>query len=234
MLRSEDPAFHTTRWTVVLEARGQEEEALEDLCRRYWYPLYVFVRRRGHGAADAEDLTQEFFARLLEKKWLDAVDRDRGKFRSFLMMAMKRFLANEWDRSQSLKRGGGATHFSLDMDGAEERYAEEPGEPADEALVYDRRWALTLLDRSLRKLEDEEEGERFAVLKQCLTAERGGFDCAGAGSILGMSEGAVRVAVHRLRKRFREIFRAEIAETVADAGDLDGEMRYLAEILAKG
>lgn len=236
MTNSADPVFHTTRWTMVLRARAPEdsEAALEELCRRYWYPLYAFVRRSGRGPDDAQDLTQEFFARLLEKGWLDAADRERGKFRTFLMMAMKRFLANEWDRSRRIKRGGGVAPISLDAEDAERRYATEPHTPSDEGHVYDRRWALTLLDRTLTRLEKEEPPDRFAILKSSLTAGRGEFDCAAVAGALGIAEGAARVAVHRFRKRYREIFREEIAETVADSSDVDEEVRYLVEILAKG
>ena len=229
-----DPAFYTTRWTVVLQAQDEAGTALEELCQRYWYPLYAFVRRRGHSAADAEDLTQEFFARLLSKRWLEAADQERGKFRTFLMMAMKRFLANEWDRSRRLKRGGDTAILSLDTLGAEQRFANEPAAPEDELLLYDRGWALTLLERTLARLAREQEAEKFAVLKPALTADRGAFDCAAAAGELGLSEGATRVAVHRLRKRYRELFREEISQTVAHPGEIEEEIRHLVEILAKG
>ncbi len=220
---------------MVLQARAHDTGALEMLCRSYWYPLYAFVRRNGNGVHDSQDLVQEFFSRLLEKDWLDGLDRDRGRFRTFLMMAMKRFLANEWKAAQRLKRGGGAVVLSLDWEGAEERYAAEPVELPDEATVFDRRWALTLLERTLERLEGEQgSAEVFAVLKPSFTLDRGEFDCAGAASQLSMSEGAVRVAVHRLRKRYREIFREEIAHTVASPADVEGEIHHLVEVLARG
>ena len=220
---------------MVLNARDDATDALEELCQRYWFPLYAFARRRGHSAADAEDLTQEFFSRLLSKQWLDAVDRQRGKFRTFLLMAMKRFLANEWQHAQRLKRGGGAVPLSLDTEDAEARYAREsPHDTADASRIYDRQWALTLLRRTLQRLETEQSPEKFTALQTCLTAARGEFDCARAAATLGIQEGAARVAVHRLRKRYREIFREEIAQTIADPSDLEDEVRYLIGVLALG
>lgn len=241
MTESRDPVFHTTQWTVVLQAQGEgktevAESALEDLCRRYWYPLYAFARRSGYGAEESEDLTQAFFARLLEKQWLDAADRERGKFRTFLMMAMKRFLANEWNRERRLKRGGGAKHLSFDADLAEEWFAAEPvsGGGEDPVRLFDRRWAMTLLDRTMARLQKEESEPRFSVLKESLVSTRGEFDCAGAAESLGISEGATRVAVHRFRKRYRELFRDEIAQTIGEGDSVDEEIRYLVEILSRG
>ncbi|MCB1227814.1 MAG: sigma-70 family RNA polymerase sigma factor [Verrucomicrobiales bacterium] len=228
-------SFHTTRWTQVVRARGQQDVALAQLCEAYWYPLYVFVRRCGHGASDAQDLTQSFFLRLLEKHWLNGVDPERGKFRTFLMTAMKRFLTNEWKAAHRLKRGGVEAVIPLDAVEAETRYAAEPGSLVDGTAVFDRRWALTLLECSLERLEEEQADARlFATLKPALTAGHGAFDCEAAARQLGMKEGTVRVAVHRLRKRFREIFREEIAHTVSDPGDVEAEIHYLIEVLARG
>jgi RNA polymerase sigma-70 factor (ECF subfamily) len=233
------PLFATTRWSVVLAARGESpaesRAALETLCRGYWYPLYAFVRRTGRSAHDAEDLTQEFFARLVEKHWLDAVEQARGRFRSFLIMAMKRFLANEWDRSQAEKHGGGKVFVPLD--GAEERYAKEPPAllPADS--LFERRWAVTLLDRTMAFLRAEYErdgrGAAFDVMKEFLTAQRGDIPYAQVAERLGANEGAARVGVHRLRKRFREVFRQTVADTVTDPADVDAEVGYVVEILSR-
>ena len=219
------------------DASPASQEALETLCRGYWYPLYAFVRRSGRSPHDAEDLTQEFFARLLQKHWLDAAERERGKFRTFLMMAMKRFLANEWDKSRTAKRGGGRAHVPLDTGAAEARYAQEPAAAFPADVVYERRWALTLLDRAMAFLRTEYErdgrGEDFDRLKEFLTAARGEIPYEKIADELRVSEGAARVAVHRLRKRFREVFRETIAETVTDSADVDAEVRCVVEILSR-
>jgi RNA polymerase sigma factor (sigma-70 family) len=233
--------FATTRWSVVLAARDDASPAsrgaLESLCRGYWYPLYAFVRRSGHSPHDAEDLTQDFFARLLEKHWLAAVEQDRGRFRSFMVMAMKRFLANEWDKSQTARRGGGHTHVPLDAEAAEARYAQEPAATYPADFLYERRWALTLLDNAMaclhREFERDGRDADFQRLKEFLTAERGEIPYARIAEELHMSEGAARVAIHRLRKRFREIFRQTIADTVTDAADVEAEVRYVVEILGR-
>ena len=233
--------FATTRWSVVLAARAEQspasQEALETLCRGYWYPLYAFVRRVGHSAHDAQDLTQEFFSRLLQKHWLDAAEQERGRFRSFLVMAMKRFLANEWDRSRSAKRGGGHACVPMDTEFAETRYAQEPAATIPADSLYERRWALTLLDQAMAALRAEYEkdgrGDDFAHLKEFLVAERGAIPYGEIAGTLGIAEGAARVAVHRLRKRFREVFRETIAETVTNPGDVDAEIRFVVEILSR-
>jgi RNA polymerase sigma factor (sigma-70 family) len=232
--------FVTTHWSVVLSARKkdspQSAAALETLCRTYWYPLYAYVRRQGHSPHDAQDLTQEFFARLLQKDYLKAAAREKGRFRTFLIVALKRFLANEWDRVRAQKRGGGQPLLSLDTELAEERYRIEPVEGATADRIFERRWALTLLDRTLTRLRDEftaaGKEEEFKRLKACLTAERGEISYAEIAGALGQSEGTVRVAVHRLRKRFRELFREEIAQTVSSAEEIEGEVRYLMGVLA--
>ena len=213
------------------------DEALQTLCKVYWDPLYAFVRRLGHSSHDAQDLTQEFFARLLEKRWLDAVDRDRGRFRVFLIVALKRFLANEWDKAQSAKRGGDREVVSIDSEYAEDRFLADPASNLPADLLYERRWALSLLEQSLAHLrgayEGESRGDEYARLKEFLTAERGAVPYGEIARAGGMSEGAARVAMHRLRKRFREVFRETVACTVSDATDIEAEMRHVAEILGR-
>ncbi|HEV7406387.1 MAG TPA: ECF-type sigma factor [Chthoniobacteraceae bacterium] len=234
----EGHVFATTRWSVVLGARDGSpagDDALAKLCRTYWYPLYAFVRRQGHGAHDAQDLTQGFFARLLEKKDLAAVDRSKGKFRSFLLASMKHFLANEWDRARAQKRGGGLALISIDDAEAEGRYAHEAAEQSTAEQLFDRRWALTLLDQVLARLEAEmaAAGKRatFDALKFSLT----GGQAAAYEEIahrLGTTEGALKVAIHRLRDRYRTLLREEIADTVGSAADVDEELRHLFSALS--
>ncbi len=229
--------FRTTHWSVVVCARDDRSGArmaLEKLCRIYWPPLYGFVRRSGMSQHDAQDLTQEFFARLLEKRWLGGVNRERGRFRSWLLAAMKHFLANEWKRGQRLKRGGGAAAFcSLDEFDAEARLLHEPITDSPEK-IYERRWAMTLLDQVLARLRTEMAAAgklgHFETLKFCLTGEKNAY--ADVGARLGLSEGAVKVAVHRLRERYRALLRAEIAETVATEEEIDDELRSLFAALA--
>jgi len=234
-IRSSEAWFATTHWSVVLAARGKDAadslEALEKLCRAYWYPLYAYVRRLGHAPADAQDLTQEFFARLLARDYLRAADPQKGHFRTFLLVALKRFLANEWRRARTDKRGGRVTHLPLDTELAEHLYQTEPAADLPADRIYERRWALTLLDRTMARLRGEftaagKAGE-FDRLKGFLTADKTSFNYAAAAADLGVSEGAARVAVHRLRRRFREVFRQEVAQTVATAEDVDEELRHL-------
>ncbi|EDY19297.1 RNA polymerase, sigma-24 subunit, ECF subfamily [Chthoniobacter flavus Ellin428] len=233
--------FATTRWTVVMAARDkaspESASALQALCAGYWPPLYAFVRRLGNSPQDAEDLTQEFFARLLQKDWLDAVERDRGRFRTFLIMAVKRFLANEWDKSRAARRGGGQALVSLDAEFAEQCYLADAGPALSADHLYERRWALTLLEQAMARLRTEYEsdgrGEDFGRLKIHLTAERGEIPYDEIARELGASEGAARVAVHRLRKRFREVFRATVADTVSSAEDVEAEMHYVVEVLGR-
>ena len=233
--------FVTTRWTVVLSAQDkdapQSSEALESLCRIYWHPLYAYARRLGHAPADAQDLTQEFFARLLEKQWLAAADREKGRFRTFLLVALKRFLANEWDRAHRQKRGGYATHLPLDTAVAEARYLTDLAKKLPADRVYERRWALTLLEQTMNRLRAEfsqaGKAAEFERLKVFLTADKSAIACADVARELGMSEGAARVAAHRLRRRFREVFREEVAHTVASAEDVDEEFHHLLEALAE-
>src|SRR5687767_9846946 len=207
------------------------QAALETLCRSYWYPLYAYVRRQGLSPHDAQDLTQAFFARLLEKNYLGDVDREKGRFRSFLLASLKHFLANEWDRERALKRGGGRKLIALDDESGEARYKLEPKDDLSADKIYERRWALTLLDTVLSNLRTEyhEAGkpEVFEMLKRYLSAGRTSVSYAHAAEALGMNEGAVKVAVHRLRKRYRELLRAEIAQTVSTSSEIDAELRYL-------
>ena len=238
---AQSPVFVTTHWSVVLSARKkdspQSTAALETLCCTYWYPLYAYVRRQGHSPPDAQDLTQEFFARLLQKDYLKAAAREKGRFRTFLIVALKRFLANEWDRVRAQKRGGGQPCLSLDTELAEQRYRVEPIEGAAADRVFERRWALTLLDRTMARLREEfgatGKAAEFDRLKACLTAERGEIAYAEIAAALAVSEGAARVAVHRLRKRFREVFREEIAHTLSRSEDIEAEVRYLISVLAE-
>ncbi len=224
--------FATTRWSVVLAAGGATpaaDEALAVLCSAYWYPLYAFVRRQGRSEHDAQDLTQEFFARLLAKDWLGGVERERGRFRSWLLAALKHFLANEWDRASALKRGGGAAVVSLDALTAEQRYALEPADPASAEKLFDRCWALELLDRVLTRLRGEFEAAGkariFEELKAGIVGDSAPY--AEIAARLGASESAVKAAAHRLRLRYRELLRAEIAETVALSGEIDDELDQL-------
>ena len=233
----QSPRFDTTRWSVVRAAGGPDSSAaLALLCRAYWYPLYAFVRRRGYSAHDAQDLTQGFFAQLLARNDLATVDRARGRFRSFLLGALKHYLANEWDRAQAQKRGGGVALISIDDAEAERRYQDEPAEQITAEQLYDRRWALTLLDQVLAKLSAEMsiagKSAQFEALKFCLTGEPGAAYTEIAER-LGTTEGALKVAIHRLRDRYRALLRAEIAETVGSEADVDDELRQLFAALSK-
>lgn len=232
--------FPNTRWSVVLAAtqRASPESAaaLEAICRAYWYPLYAYVRRCGQSPHDAQDLTQEFFCRLLEKRWLDSANPAKGKLRTFLIVALKHFMSKEWRRASAQRRGGGNSQVQFDTAFAESRYAVDASSlAADE--TFDQQWALTLLDLTVNRLREEftTAGEPgvFETLKHCLMAERGAIDYAAVAKRLGVNEGAARVAVHRLRKRFREVYREEISQTLADGADLDGELRHLAAALAR-
>lgn len=234
--------FATTHWTVVLAAgRSNSREAdvaLEELCRTYWYPLYAYVRRQGHSREDAEDLTQGFFARLLEKNYLEGVTSDGGKFRSFLLVALKRFMANEWDRANRQKRGGGVLPLSLDWQDAESRYQIAPVDNLSPDKLYDRAWAVIVLERVITRLRDESgtEGKagQYEKLKPFLMMGKSEIPYAQAAAELKMSEGAVRVAVHRLRKRYRELLREEIAQTLSNPAQADEEMQALFSALAGG
>jgi len=232
--------FATTHWTTVLTARDEQSphagEALEKLCGRYWPPIYAFIRRRGHRPEDAQDLTQEFFSRLLEKNYLDAADASKGRFRTLLLTAVSRFLINERERALAQKRGGGAVHFSLQADTAEEGYHVEPADPASPETIFERRWAETVLAGVLvllrQEFESAGEAERFEVLKPFLAAEEKPPAGAEIAARLGITETAVYSAVHRLRQRYGELLREEIAHTVASPGEIDEELRYLVRVLS--
>ncbi len=232
--------FLTTHWSVVLAAGRSDstraQNALARLCQTYWYPLYAYVRRRGHPPHDAQDLTQEFFARLLERHTLASADPNRGRFRSFLLATMDHFLAHEWEKVRAQKRGGGCRILSLDLALAEQRYDLEPADTATPDKLFDRRWAGALLDEVLNQLEAEYhhagKAELFAALKQTLTGTRESQPYAVLALRLGMNEAAVKVAVHRLRKRYRELLRAEVANIVANPEQAEDELRYLLAALA--
>jgi RNA polymerase sigma factor (sigma-70 family) len=233
-------AFPPTRWSVVLAARQphspESAAALEAICRAYWYPLYAYARRAGQSPPDAQDMTQEFFCRLIERRWLEAADREKGKLRTFLMVALKRFMSKEWRRASAARRGGGQPAVPLDTVFAESRYAADGHSLAPDE-IFDQQWALTLLDLTVKRLQNEfaaagKPGD-FDILKGCLMAERGSIDYAAVAQGLGVTEGAARVAVHRLRKRFRELYRKEISQTLAEGADLEAEMRHLAAALAQ-
>ncbi len=231
--------FVTTRWSVVLTAGHSDTAhalvALEKLCRAYWYPLYAYVRRRGQSPEDAKDLTQEFFARLLERNWVGRADQQKGRFRSFLLSAMNHFLADEWDKARAQKRGGGRTPIPLQFDTAETRYGHEPVDNVTPEHSYERRWALTVLDEVLPRLRSEYEqagrAEFFAALHPCLVGDRTAQPYAELAVKLGVSEGAVKSVVHRLRQRYRELLRDEIAQTVAGPSEVDEELRHLFVVL---
>lgn len=234
-------AFVTTHWSVVLTAGRSDTTrahgALSRLCETYWFPLYAYVRRRGHSPEDAQDSTQDFFSRLLAGNWVGDADRTKGRFRTFLLTALNRFLANEWDRARAQKRGGGAVSVPLDTAVAESRYCADTWNAMTPDRLYDRQWAMTLLDRALTRLEAEHQrlgkAAEFAVLSPALTAERGAIPYAAMATRLRLREAAARMAVHRLRKRFREVFREEIAQTVAQPDEVEAEIRHLLAALAE-
>lgn len=209
----------------------EAEAALEELCRTYWYPLYAYVRRHGHTREEAEDLTQEFFTRLLDKNYLENLRRDQGKFRAFLLVALKHFLANEWDRANRKKRGGDIVLLSLDWQDAEARYQIEPADTLSPDKLYDRLWAVTLLERVITRLREEnnaaEKSRLFDELSPFLTVGKSAIPYADAAARVGLTEPAVRVAVHRLRRRYRELLRDELAQTLSDPAHVEEEMRAL-------
>jgi RNA polymerase sigma-70 factor (ECF subfamily) len=233
-------AFCTTRWSVVMLAGRAEsvdaQVALETLCQAYWPPVYAFVRRRGHSPQEAEDLTQGFFERMLAGSYLSAADREKGRFRTFLITMLTRYLANEWDRSQRLKRGGGIRFVSLNEGEAEERAPIEPATDCTPETEYERRWAETVLERVLEQLEQEygaaDLAQRFSTLKVFLVDVKGALPFTQAAQQLGLSEAATKSAVHRLRARYRELLRQEIARTVGESNEVDAELRHLFAALA--
>jgi RNA polymerase sigma factor (sigma-70 family) len=232
--------FCTTRWSVVLRAGNSTEEArtaLERLCSAYWYPLYVFVRRRGHDADTAQDLTQGFFLRLIADESLRGVNPEKGRFRAFLLASMKNFIANDWRHSHRLKRGGGVEIVAWNAMDAEERFQLEPRDARDPECEFDRRWAQALVSTSLTRLGEEMardgEGARFEALKGFLQGTGAGSSYAEAGQELGMTEAGAKTAVFRMRRRYSEIIREEIAETVSDPAQVEDEIRHLIAILAQ-
>ncbi len=232
---SEPSRFATTHWSLVVAAGGndsqQAHQALAELSAGYWHPLYAYVRRLGYDVNQAQDLTQEFFSRLLEKDYLRAADRERGKFRTFLLASFRHFLANEYDRATAQKRGGGRSVLSLDFQAIEERNRMEPAHSLTAERLYERRWALALLEQALARLRGEftrgGRGEIFDALKIYLTGEKAAVSHQQLGERFGMTAGAVTVAIHRLRQRYREVLREEIGRTVNDPSEIDGEIRDL-------
>ena len=235
--RGGTPVFATTWWTVVLAAgdpnHPEASAALDRLCGAYWYPLYAYVRRKGRTAEEAEDLTQEFFSKMLRRGFPAGVEREGGKFRSYLLRALDHFLVNEWKRATAVKRGGGAGTFSLDAVEAEARYQLEPVDGETPESLYDRRWAATVLERVRGRLREEfaRQGktEVFAALEPCLTGGEEMLPYAELMVRLDMKPSALKMAVHRLRKRFGELLREEIAQTVARPEEVDAEIRHLIE-----
>ena len=232
--------FQSTQWSLVLAAgrgeTGVARDAIEVICGTYWQPLYGYVRRRGHGPEDAQDLTQTFFTRLLEDNGFAGVDPAKGKFRSFLLASLKHFLANEWDRVQARKRGGGAVIVRLDLPATEARYAAQLARHDTPEDHFERQWALALLERVMARLRRDSEvggsAARFDALKVTLTGQRSAVPYAELAARLGMTEGALKVAVHRLRRRYRDMLRQEVAATLSLDGDVDEELRHLFSVLA--
>jgi RNA polymerase sigma-70 factor (ECF subfamily) len=219
---------------VVAASRGDAvrgRDSLAGLCQAYWFPLYAYVRRRGYSPEDSQDLTQAFFTRLMEKNWVASADRSKGRFRTFLLAAMKHFLADEWDRARAAKRGGDAIVLPLAFGTAEARYVKEPADPDNPERIYERRWAVALLDEVLNRLRGEYETEGkasvFAALHPCLIGERTAQPYAQLAETLGSSEAAIKSAVHRLRQRYRQLLRDEVTGTVDSADDVEDELRHL-------
>ncbi|MCI0541746.1 MAG: sigma-70 family RNA polymerase sigma factor [Verrucomicrobiales bacterium] len=233
--------FNTTHWSVVLAAgepdSGEAQQALQTLCQAYWYPLYCYVRRAGHQPDDAQDLTQEFFSRLLEKNYVSLARRERGRFRSFLLASLKNFLTNEYHRGTRLKRGGGQAIISLDAAEAEDRYVAEPIEIATPETLFEQRWALALLENALSRLRNEyaDQGRApiFDLLKDYVWGERNAASYAEIAAQLDLTEEAVKKAVQRLRQRYRDMLRTEIAHTVPTAGEIDDELQHLVRLLRR-
>ena len=231
--------FATTRWSVVLTAKGTDpkgRQALSTLCNDYWHPIYSFIRRQGHGADEARDLTQGYFVLLLEKSLLHEVRPAEGRFRSFLLASVRHFLSDARDRERAAKRGGGRSAIPLDEAFAEESYRREPHTELTPEEIFERRWAFTVIDRAVQRLHEDAERRgrraRFARLKAFLTGA-GSDSYRQAGADLGMTEDAVKVEVHRLRRRYGEMLRKEVEETVADPTQVDGEIRYLLEVIGR-
>jgi RNA polymerase sigma-70 factor (ECF subfamily) len=237
--RNNPGLFANTRWSLVLSAGRSSSpgsrQALATLCETYWRPLYAYVRNRGYPEEEAKDLTQEFFARFLEKNYLKDVHRERGRFRSFLLASLKHFLANEWDKATAQKRGGGKVPLSLDFALAEGWVSVEPSHDRTPEKIYERQWALALLDRVLEVLEADykssEKGAIFVRLKPLLAGSGEGKSYKEIAMDLNLSEGSIKVAAHRLKRKYRDALREEIAQTIENAEDIDDEMRYLLTVL---
>ncbi len=232
--RESDP-FETTQWSLVIAA-GKDSSpaarhALAILCQKYWGPLYAFVRRKNYSVQDAQDITQGFFTQFLERGAIRDICRERGKFRAYLLSALKHYMTDEWRRGQAQKRGGGDVPLSLDFDSAERSYGLQLADEKTPEIIYEERWAMTLLNTVLNNLEQEYyasgKADLFSTLKSHLTGEDTGATYAQLAGALDMTEGAVKVAIHRLRKRFGILLRAEIAQTVADADDVEDEIHHL-------
>jgi RNA polymerase sigma-70 factor (ECF subfamily) len=238
---SSSGVFATTHWSVVLaagrEASPETDQALEALCGTYWYALYAFVRWQGYGVPDAQDLTQEFFARFLDKKYVERADPARGRFRTFLLACLKNFLANEWDRAQTVKRGAAFKTISWDEHAAENQFIAEPATGGSAEEAFDKRWAGMLLEQVLGRLREEfaatGKTEAFNPLKEFLWGAESSVSYAELSARLDLSEGATRVAVHRFRRRYQELLRTTIADTVADPKDVDDELRHLVWVISR-
>jgi RNA polymerase sigma-70 factor (ECF subfamily) len=232
--------FHTTHWTMVLKARGQEgtsaREALGRLCATYWYPLYAFIRRQGASPQEAEDLTQEFFRRFLERNGLANVRPEAGKFRSFLLVCLKNFLANERERAQAQRRGGGRPVLTLDGGDAETRYSLEPADPLTPEMAFERRWAFALLEQTMAELRrehaTEDKRQNFEELQGFLPGGQGVTSRVELAARRGVSVGAIDVAIHRLRQRFGVLLREQVAQTVSSESEVEEELRYLISVIS--
>lgn len=235
MSGSHEGRFATTQWSLVLEAGRRSapdaDAALARLCEAYWFPLYVFARRHGSSPDDAADQTQEFFSQLIEKSFLETADPERGRFRTFLLTIFQRFLAKEFNRQQTVRRGGRIGHLSLDFKGGEERYADSLAGPQTAEAIFEREWALTLLTRVVNQLQSEYatkgKGELFERCRSFLAGAGGEGGYTETAAALRMSEGALRVAVHRLRERYRELLRREVGGTMTDPDAIDDELNQL-------
>jgi len=235
------PLFATTHWSVVLAAgqgdTPQSAAALEQLCRSYWYPLYAFVRRQGHSAQDSEDLLLGFFTRFLEKHYLNDVDQAKGRFRSFLLGALKHFLANEWDKAKAVRRGGRVEFLSLEGEAAENRYWEEPASDLTPEKLYEQRWACALLERVMQRLQHDWDasgkGPPFEALKCFLLGEGRSISYGELAAQQGLSEGALKMRVQRLRQRYQRLLREEIAHTVAGPEEVEDELRHLFSVVSQ-
>src|SRR6202451_3295768 len=232
--------FPTTRWSLVVAAGDPRPKnarsALVSLCENYWYPLYAYLRRRGYSADQAQDLTQEFFVRVLEGRYLDRADPEKGRFRSFILTSLKFFVADEGGRARARKRGGGTVE-PLEFPSGEERYQREPAHGETPERIFERRWALSVIDRVVEKLREEfvhhGRPEHFERLEVFLLGQSDAPPYVALAREMNTSEGALKVAIHRLRKRYRELFRQEIADTVADPAEVESELRFLAGVLSK-